>query len=46
MKNSKRFLALLLSAVIVLGLLMVPGKAADDEEESVPERDQAEGAWG
>ena len=45
MKKTRRFLALLLGAVMVLGLLAVPGMAADTEDDPVPEGNQAEGAW-
>lgn len=45
MKNSRRLLALLLTAVMVLGLLLVPGLAAEAEEDTIPEGNQAEGAW-
>lgn len=45
MKNSRRLLALLLTAVMVLGLLLVPGLAAETEDDAIPQGNQAEGAW-
>ena len=47
MKKSRRLPALFLSAVMVLGLLISPGLAADTETEQdpIPEGNQAEGAW-
>lgn len=51
MKKKKRFLALLLTAAMLLSLLCVPVLAdgpdgpAPEEEETIPEGNQAEGAW-
>ena len=45
MKGRKRLLALVLTLAMVLSLLCVPGLAAEAEEDSIPEGNQAEGAW-